>query len=262
MDLKPLARASIPYILTVGITLGVAGFAGNAFGIQDAVTDAATSVRRNIAQSVLSEDPAEFVATVQPVMREFSGTASATGAQEALASLVEEAERYQTPEKRDAAFHGKLDAYMSTRQGQGVTDFVGYVFERIGADNARTEVIRALAGFSPADRQRAVEVMYGTLDDAQKNAAAQKMGLTPGLATPLATSCPESQLSKHSEQNPELEKLLRIRQAAPAINIDTLVQATTGSLSLLDTYCERGFTGIIGRRDDFAKIADTYCHSP
>ncbi len=75
MDIKPLARASIPYILTAGITLGVAGFAGNAFGIQDAVTDAATSVRRSIAQAVISDDPAEFVATVQPVMRNFSGIA-------------------------------------------------------------------------------------------------------------------------------------------------------------------------------------------
>lgn len=254
MDFKQLARVSIPYVLTAGITLSVTGFAGNAFGIQDAVTDAATSVRRSIAQAVLSEDPAEFVATVQLVMRNFSGTAetasTASGAQEALASLVEEAERYQTPETRSAAFQGKLDTYVSSLQGQGVTDFVQYAFERIGADNARTEVIRALAGLSPADRQRAVEVMYSTLDDGQKSAAAQKMGLA------VPTVCPEP-----PPQNPDLQKLLQLRQTAAAKNIDAVVQAAIGSLGLLDTYCERGFTGIIERRDDFAKIADSYCHS-
>ncbi len=129
-----------------------------------------------------------------------------------------------------------------------------YTFERIGADNARTEVIRSLVGLSPADRQRAVEVMYTTLDDAQKSAAAQKMGLTTGLAAP----CPEAQLP---QPNPELQKLLQIRQAAPAKNIDAVVQAATSSLSLLDSYCERGLTGLIGRRNDFTKIADDYCHS-
>ena len=162
--------------------------------------------------------------------------------QESFGKLRRLIDAYTPAGDKEFAFLQSVEAYLKAKDPQGAEEFHRYVKGLLTEEQRKADLIKNLAQLLPAEKQRAIEKLYGALSpEEQKGTRAQ-----------FGAACP-AQSPTTAQEDPLTTRVRTVLRN----NADAKLELMGRSMQALNGYCTAGVLGL-----DVAgltKVAKSYC---